>query len=100
MFPRTRKTRFPLRGDRWIPLLPLHVQSNQFPHLSATDHRNAWFVQVISFDKVTRLVIESSNRVSAIKRDEEGEGERKEGREEERKSEFKDNIYGREDRWT
>lgn len=100
MFPRTRKTRFPLRGDRWIPLLPLHVQSNQFPHLSATDHRNAWLVQVISFDKVTRLVIESSNRVSAIKRDEEGEGERKEGREKERKSEFKDNIYGREDRWT
>lgn len=53
-----------------------------------------------SMNKVTRLVIESSNRVSAIKRDEEGEGERKEGREEERKSEFKDNIYGREDRWT
>lgn len=62
--------------------------------------KRVWFVQVISFDKVTRLVIESSNRVSAIKRDEEGEGERKEGREEERKSEFKDNIYGREDRWT
>lgn len=53
-----------------------------------------------SMNKVTRLVIESSNRVSAIKRDEEGEGERKEGREKERKSEFKDNIYGREDRWT
>lgn len=60
--------------------------------------KRVWFVQVISFDKVTRLVIESSNRVSAIKRDEEGEGERKEGREKERKSEFKDNIYGREDR--
>lgn len=62
--------------------------------------KRVWFVQVISFDKVTRLVIESSNRVSAIKRDEEGEGERKEGKEEERKNEFKDNIYGREDRWT
>lgn len=62
--------------------------------------KRVWFVQVISFDKVTRLVIESSNRVSAIKRDEEGEGERKEGREKERKSEFKDNVYGREDRWT
>lgn len=99
MFPRTRKTRFPLRGDRWIPLLPLHVQSNQFPHLSATDHRNASKLSR-SMNKVTRLVIESSNRVSAIKRDEEGEGERKEGREKERKSEFKDNIYGREDRWT
>ena len=99
MFPRTRKTRFPPRGDRWIPLLPLHVQSNQFPHLSTTDHRNASKLSR-SMNKVTRLVIESSNRVSAIKRDEEGEGERKEGREEERKSEFKDNIYGREDRWT
>lgn len=99
MFPRTRKTRFPLRGDRWIPLLPLHVQSNQFPHLSTTDHRNASKLSR-SMNKVTRLVIESSNRVSAIKRDEEGEGERKEGREKERKSEFKDNIYGREDRWT
>lgn len=63
------------------------------------DHRNASKLSR-SMNKVTRLVIESSNRVSAIKRDEEGEGERKEGREEERKSEFKDNIYGREDRWT
>ena len=99
MFPRTRKTRFPPRGDRWIPLLPLHVQSNQFPHLSTTDHRNASKLSR-SMNKVTRLVIESSNRVSAIKRDEEGEGERKEGREKERKSEFRDNIYGREDRWT
>lgn len=99
MFPRTRKTRFPPRGDRWIPLLPLHVQSNQFPHLSTTDHRNASKLSR-SMNKVTRLEIESSNRVSAIKRDEEGEGERKEGREKERKSEFKDNIYGREDRWT
>lgn len=75
------------------------MQSNQFPHLSTTDHRNASKLSR-SMNKVTRLEIESSNRVSAIKRDEEGEGERKEGREKERKSEFKDNIYGREDRWT
>lgn len=39
--------------------------------------KRVWFVQVISFDKVTRLVIESSNRVSAIKRDEEGGGGKK-----------------------
>lgn len=50
--------------------------------------KRVWFVQVISFDKVTRLVIESSNRVSAIKRDEEGGGgkERKEERKKEKVS--------------
>lgn len=49
--------------------------------------KRVWFVQVISFDKVTRLVIESSNRVSAIKRDEEGGGkERKEKRKKEKMS--------------
>lgn len=40
-----------------------------------------------SMNKVTRLVIESSNRVSAIKRDEEGGGkERKEKRKKEKMS--------------